>query len=122
MAIPDFSRLPVTIHRWKLGKRQTIEISRDLVRVTEKGLHASKWDEPVSAFKGILRRRDEETQSGPAAMGFGGGHKGDGSSGGVGPPGQEEDHTTIQGRHGGRHPKTVERCGPRPSPLSVGRN
>lgn len=75
MAIPDFSRLPVTIHRWKLGKRQTIEISRDLVRVTEKGLHASKWDEPVSAFKGILRRRDEETQSGPAAMGFGGGIK-----------------------------------------------
>ncbi len=64
MAIPDFSRLPVTIQRWKLGKRQTIEISRDLVRVTEKGLYASNWDEPVSAFKGILRRTDEETRAG----------------------------------------------------------
>jgi hypothetical protein len=60
MAIPDFSRLPVTIRRWKFGKRRTIEISRDLVKVRETGLFASKWTEPVSAFKGILRRAKEE--------------------------------------------------------------
>jgi hypothetical protein len=56
MGIPDFSYLPVTIRRLKFGKRQTIEIQRDLVRVTEKGLFATKWSEPVSAFKGVLVR------------------------------------------------------------------
>lgn len=67
---PDFSRLPVTIHSWKLAKRQTIKISHDFVRVTEKGLNASKWEEPVSAFRGILRRTDEETQGvGPQGEG-----------------------------------------------------
>ncbi|MFX0201335.1 MAG: hypothetical protein ACFFCW_34910 [Candidatus Hodarchaeota archaeon] len=57
MGIPDFSHLPVTIRRLKLGKRQSIEIHRDLVRVTEKGLFATKWNEPVSAFKGVLLRQ-----------------------------------------------------------------
>lgn len=64
MKIPDFSHLPVTVRRWKLGKRQTIEIHRDLVRVTEKGLFATKWDEPVSAFEGVLRRKDTQITGG----------------------------------------------------------
>ncbi len=50
-----FSRFPVTIRRWKRGERGTIEIQRDLVRVT--GLFGEhQWEEPVSAFKGVLRR------------------------------------------------------------------
>ncbi len=57
MGIPDFSHLPVTIRRLKFGKRQTIEIHRDLVRVTEKGLFTTNWNEPVSAFIGVLPRK-----------------------------------------------------------------
>ena len=62
--MPDFSRLPVTIRRRKLGKRQTIEIHRDFVKVTEKGLFATNWEEPVAAFEGVLRRRDREPRRG----------------------------------------------------------
>ncbi|NIO21162.1 MAG: hypothetical protein GTN76_10580 [Candidatus Aenigmarchaeota archaeon] len=57
MGIPDITYLLVTIRRLKFGKRQTIEIHCDLVRVTEKGLFATKWSEPVSAFKGVLLRK-----------------------------------------------------------------
>ncbi len=56
--IPDFSHLPVTIRRWKFAKRQSIEIDRDFVKVTEKGLDAVNWDEPVLAFTGVVLRRD----------------------------------------------------------------
>ncbi len=62
--MPDFSHLPVTIRRWKIGKRQTIEIDRDFVRVTEKGLAAANWAVSTSAFKGVLRRTDAETPGG----------------------------------------------------------
>lgn len=62
MQIPDFSHLPVTIRRWKLPKRQTIEIHRGVTRVTEKGLFGTKWNEPISAFKGVLRRKDARSQ------------------------------------------------------------
>jgi Tfp pilus assembly protein PilF len=55
--LPDFSNLPVKISRWKLGKKQTIEISRDLITVTEKGLFANNWSEPVSTFTGTLREK-----------------------------------------------------------------
>jgi len=68
---PDFSYLPVIINRGKLFKRQTIEISRELVRVTGKGSFAAQWDEPVSAFKGILRRTDEDTSIGMPEYGGG---------------------------------------------------
>ncbi len=51
----DFSRFPVTI------RGRTIEIQRDLVRVTEMGVSGEqKWEEPVSAFRGVLRRTDKE--------------------------------------------------------------
>ena len=53
--MPDFSHLPVTI---RSGGR-TIEIGRDFVRVTETGLLGGEhWEEPLSAFTGILRRTD----------------------------------------------------------------
>ncbi len=53
----DFSRFPVTI-------RGTIEIERDLVRVTGMGVFGEqKWEEPVSAFRGVLRRTDLEPRA-----------------------------------------------------------
>ena len=62
--VPDFSHLPVTIRRWKLGKRQTIEIHRDFVRFTERGLFARNWEEPLSAFEGVLCRTATEARGG----------------------------------------------------------
>ena len=49
--MPDFSQLPVTIHR----QYQTIDIHRDRVSGTEGDVHKKCWEEPLSAFKGILR-------------------------------------------------------------------
>jgi hypothetical protein len=55
---PNFSRIPVTFRRrrWHLGRLQTIEIDRDRVRVRKKGLFATDWEEPLSAFTGVVRR------------------------------------------------------------------
>ena len=65
MRIPDFSNLPVTISRWKFGKRQTIKVYSDIVSVTEMGLFtANWWEEPLSGFKGVLHRRHIETGGG----------------------------------------------------------
>ena len=66
--IPDFSHLPVTIRRWKFVKRQTIEIERGLVRVTEKGLGATKWEEPLSRFR-CIRLRTKFSLGGEAGHG-----------------------------------------------------
>ena len=60
--MPDFSHLPVSISRWKLGKHRIIKVHPDFVKVTEQGLNARNWEEPVSAFEGVLRRRDTETR------------------------------------------------------------
>ena len=62
--IPDFSHLPVTIRRWKFATRQSIEIDRDFVKVTEKGLFWANWEEPLSAFIGVLRRTETEVRGG----------------------------------------------------------
>ncbi len=60
--IPDFSHLPVTIRRWKFTKRQSIEIDRDFVKVTEKGLFATNWKEPLSAFLGVVGGTVQESR------------------------------------------------------------
>ncbi len=54
---PDFARLPVTIRRWKGLKREKIEIHRELVTVTERGVFGEKkWTEPMATFEGVLCR------------------------------------------------------------------
>lgn len=55
--IHDFSNLPLKLRRWKPYKHQTIEIRRDFITFTEKGLFSNNWSEPVFAFKGVLRRK-----------------------------------------------------------------
>ena len=67
MRKPDFTHLPVTIRRWKGLRMEKIEIHRDQITVTERGLFGkTKWTESVSAFRGLLRRTD-------LAIGVGGG-------------------------------------------------
>ncbi len=61
---PNFTRLPVTIRRWKGFKRERIEIHRDQITVTEKGIFGEKkWTEPVSAYKSLLHRTDLQIRS-----------------------------------------------------------
>ncbi len=55
--IHDFSNLPLKLRKWKLYKHQTIEIRRDFITFTEKGLFSNNWSEPVFAFKRVLRRK-----------------------------------------------------------------
>lgn len=55
---PEFSHLPMTIRGSKIFGRSTIEIDRDMVRIVETGPFADNWEEPLSAYEGVLRETE----------------------------------------------------------------